>query len=332
MLKKMPDSANSDLKQSDDDPSSMKPAGNNSRNPSLSSKNSETTASKNSFFVRLKGLFFKQKNGSDTLREAIEEYIEELDEDNSGTSPSIASHESALISNVLKLRDTTVIDVMIPRADLAAIEVNASKDDLMALLAEKQFSRIPVYKDSMDEILGTVHIKDILSVVAADKELDIQSMIRPVPIVSPSLPVLDLLLKMQSDKKHMVMVVDEYGGIDGLVTIGDVIEAIVGEFEDEFDTDIAPQMTEKPDGSVIIDARFDIDEFEEKYGKIFTEEEHEEADTLGGLVFFTASRIPARGEVIKHDSGMVFEILEADQRRVSSLRIRNIPAPDGDNS
>lgn len=319
MLKMTPNSTNSD-----DDPSSMKPAGNNSRASSLSSKQLDFSQKSGGFFSHIKNLFMKQKNGSDTLREAIEEYIEELDEDN-GSELAIASHESALIANVLKLRDTTVIDVMIPRADLAAIEVSASKNDLMELLAEKQFSRIPVYKDSMDEILGTVHIKDILSVVAADKELDIKSMIRPVPIVSPSLPVLDLLLKMQSDKKHMVMVVDEYGGIDGLVTIGDVIEAIVGEFEDEFDTDIAPQMTEKPDGSVIIDARFDIEEFEEKYGAIFTEEEHEEADTLGGLVFFTASRIPARGEVIKHDSGMVFEILEADQRRVSSLRIRNIP-------
>ena len=320
MLKMIPDSTNSD-----DDPSSMKPADSNGRIPHQSFKQPDT-ADKGGFFTRLKALFGKQKNGSDTLREALEEYIEELDEESNSASPSIASHESALIANVLKLRDTTVIDVMIPRADLAAIEVSASKNDLMALLAEKQFSRIPVYKDSMDEILGTVHIKDILSVVAADKELDIKSMIRPVPIVSPSLPVLDLLLKMQSDKKHMVMVVDEYGGIDGLVTIGDVIEAIVGEFEDEFDTDIAPQMTEKPDGSVVIDARFDIEEFEEKYGKIFTEEEHEEADTLGGLVFFTASRIPARGEVIQHTSGMVFEILEADQRRVSSLRIRNIPS------
>jgi len=325
----MPDPTNSD-----DDPSSMKPADNNSGAPSSTDlKHSDTGSQKKSgLFSRIKGLFMKPKNGSDTLREALEEYIEELDEDNNGASPSIASHESALIANVLKLRDTTVIDVMIPRADLAAIEINASKDDLMALLAEKQFSRIPVYKDSMDDVLGTVHIKDILSVVAGDKDLDIKSMIRPVPIVSPSLPILDLLLKMQSDKKHMVMVVDEYGGIDGLVTIGDVIEAIVGEFEDEFDTDIAPQMSEQIDGSVIVDARFDVEEFEEKYGKIFTEEEHEEADTLGGLVFFTASRIPARGEVIKHETGMVFEILEADQRRISSLRIRNIPVPGDDDA
>ncbi len=274
-------------------------------------------------FARLKRMVFRPQNDADSLREVLEEYIEELDEGQD--APAIEKHEQALISNVLKLRDTTVIDVMIPRADIAGIEVNATKESLMALLAEKQFSRIPVYRESLDDLLGTIHIKDILSVVAANRALDIEAMIRPVPIVAPSLPALDLLQKMQSDKKHMVMVVDEYGGIDGLVTIGDLIEAIVGEFEDEFDTDVDPQMTEQSDHSIIADARVEIEEFEEKYGHILSDEEREEVDTLGGLVFFTASRIPARGEVIKHDSGMVFEILGADQRRINLLRIRNVP-------
>ena len=123
----------------------------------------------------------------------------------------------------------------------------------------------------------------------------------------------------------MVLVVDEHGGIDGLVTVGDLIEEIVGEFDDEFDDDTAPQIIEKSDGSIMADARADIDDFEDQVGKILSEEEREEVDTLGGLVFFAAGRIPARGEVIKHDSGMVFEILDADQRRVSRLRICNIP-------
>lgn len=312
------------MTHSDEDPSSMMPAANDRDGPEHNSKSTEkNTAVEKGFLTRIKNLVFKPKNGGETLREAIEEYIEELDEN--PDTPSVAAHEKALISNVLKLRETTVIDVMIPRADIAAIEEGASKEELMDLLAEKQFSRIPVYRDTMDDIIGTVHIKDILGVVAADKELNIKAMIRPVPIVSPSLPVLDLLLKMQSDKKHMVLVVDEYGGIDGLATIGDVIEAIVGEFDDEFDKDEPPQLIQKSDGSIIADARMDIDDFEEIYGQILSEEEREEVDTLGGLVFFTASRIPARGEVIKHESGMVFEILDADQRRVNSLRIRNIP-------
>ena len=248
-----------------------------------------------------------------------------MDDDEGEITSAVANHEKSIISNVLKLRDMTVVDVMIPRADIAAIEINADKDKLMELLAERQFSRIPVFKETLDDVVGSVHIKDILSILASNLPLEIKSMVRPVPIVSPSLPILDLLLNMQSDKKHMVFVIDEYGGIDGLVTIGDVIEAIVGEFDDEFDTDDQPQLIEQTDGSVLCDARLDIDEFEEKYGQIVSEEEREEVDTLGGLVFFTANRIPARGEVIRHESGMIFEIIEADQRRISSLRIRNIP-------
>jgi CBS domain containing-hemolysin-like protein len=310
MLKMTPDS---------EDPSSSKPDVQNNGGAPSSNHNQKI-----SFFEKLRNLIIKPKNGADGLREALEEYIEEL-EDNDNHNPAIAAHEQALISNILKLRKTTIIDVMIPRADIAAIEVNANQKQLMELLSDRQFSRIPVYDDTLDEILGTVHIKDILSVLASKKGLNLKSLIRPVPIVSPSLPVLDLLLKMQSDKKHMVMVVDEYGGIDGLATIGDVIEAIVGEFDDEFDKDDDPEMVQKTDGSIVADARVDIEEFEEVYGKILSEEEREEVDTLGGLVFYTASRIPARGEVIKHESGMIFEILEADQRRINSLRIRNIP-------
>lgn len=278
---------------------------------------------KNGFFSQIKNIVNSSKNGSDNLREAIEEYIEEANDDEALSS--VAAHEKSLISNILKLRDTTVIDVMIPRADIAAIEVNADQKDLVELLAERQFSRIPVYRETLDDVLGTVHIKDILSLMASGSPLDIKSMIRPVPIVSPSLPVLDLLLKMQADRRHMVLVVDEHGGIDGLITIGDLIESIVGEFDDEFDTETTPQLNAKSDGSLIADARFDIEEFEERFGHILSEEEREEVDTLGGLVFFTASRIPARGEVIQHETGMVFEILDADQRRISRLRIRNIP-------
>ncbi len=317
MLKTMP--------QDSDDPSQSVPA----PKKAAGEKKNNQAASKQNLLAHIRGLVLKTKNGSETLRHAIEEYIEEADDDLEGSS-SMASHERSLISNVLKLRDTTVIDVMIPRADIAAVDVHADQETLMALLAERQFSRIPVYRDTLDDILGTIHIKDILSVIAANKKLDIKSMIRPVPIVSPSLPVLDLLLKMQADRRHMVLVVDEHGGIDGLVTVGDLIEIIVGEFEDEFDNETTPQMIEKEDGSVIVDARLDIEEFEDQYGEILSEEEREEVDTLGGLVFYTAGRIPARGEVIEHESGMVFEILDADQRRISRLHIRNIPTSSQD--
>ncbi len=293
--------------------------------PSSTTHGEDTNKQKSTNLIKsVKGLFAKSKNSSEGLREVLEEYMEEMSEDDSDNT-SVATQESALISNVLKLRDRSVIDVMIPRADIAAIDVSSNVSEMMALLSEKQFSRIPVYRDTLDNILGTVHIKDLLSNMASNLELNLKSLIRPVPIVSPSLPVLDLLLKMKSDRKHMVLVIDEYGGIDGLATIGDVIEAIVGEFDDEFDTETAPQMTMRTDGSLIADARLDIEDFEDRFGNILSEEEREENDTLGGLVFFIANRIPARGEVIKHDTGMVFEIIDADQRRINLLRIQNIP-------
>lgn len=284
-----------------------------------------------SLWGRLKSMVSKSKNtnknGNDTLREAMEDFIEELEDKNQeqNIGSDVTIDEKSLISNIFKLRDTTVTDVMIPRADIVAIDINTPQESLMELLSEKQFSRIAIYQETLDDILGSIHIKDIMHAMASNKEVNIRGMIRSVPIISPSLPVLDLLRKMQTEKKHMVFVVDEYGGIDGLVTIGDIIQSIVGDFDDEFDTDEAPQIIEKNDGSLVADARFDITEFEEKFGEILSEEERDDVDTLGGLVFFTASRIPARGEVIKHHSGMLFEITDADQRRINRIRIRNIP-------
>lgn len=257
-----------------------------------------------------------------SLREAIEGYIDESD-----GAPVNASErkERALITNILKLRDITVTHVMIPRADIVAIEAGITRQELLALLSEKQFSRIPVYRENLDNVLGTIHIKDVLASLARNKEISIAELITEIPVVSPSLPVLDLILKMQQDKRHMALVVDEFGGIDGLVTIGDVIEAIVGEIEDEHDNGEGQKITEKDDGSVLADARMDIDEFEERFGNLFTREEHEESDTLGGLVSFIAGRVPSRGEILTHSTGMVFEVLDADPRRVNRLKIRNIP-------
>lgn len=284
----------------------------------------ESHKDRSGFFDNVRSLFTKPKNGADSLRDVIEEYIEDHNKGDD-IDPTVAHHERMLISNILKLQDMTVIDVMVPRADIVAIDVETSKEDLMALLTEKQFSRIPVYRDNNDNILGTIHIKDLLSALAAQKEIHLKELIRNVPIVSPSLPVLDLMLLMQRQKKHMVLVVDEYGGIDGLVTVGDVIESIVGEIDDEFDQDVEPALIKSQDGTIIADARYDLDDFEEEFGQIFSAEEREENDTLGGVVFYNTGRIPARGEVIQHENGMSFEIMEADQRRISKLRIKNIP-------
>lgn len=271
---------------------------------------------------QLKSLLSGRRNDDTTLREAIEEYIEEPE--NLELDP-VALHERALFSNILKLRDVRVHKVMVPRADIIGLNVDTEQSELFSILAEKQVSRIPVYKDTLDDVLGTIHLKDVMGALAKGDEINIKDLLTEVPIVSPSMPLLDLLMTMRESRRHMAMVVDEFGGIDGLVTIGDVIESIVGEIDDEHDEDEPPQLVEQDDGSVLVDARLDIDEFEQQYGKLLSDEEREESHTLGGLAFMMAGRVPARGEVLTHESGTLFEILEADQRRISLIKIRNIP-------
>lgn len=288
----------------------------------LRPKASENGHDRAGFLRRLKYLLKGHDRNDNGLREAIEEYIEEP---NSFNTDSVSTHERILLSNILKLRDVTVSNVMIPRADIVSIDVSVTKDELLALLAEQQYSRFPVYDGTLDEVLGTVHIKDIVAAIAQKKPIKLQDMVTEVPIVSPSMPILDLLLRMRHSRRHLALVVDEYGGIDGLVTIGDVLENIIGEIEDEHDKQENPQIIEQKDGSLLVDARVDIEEFEGKYGELLNHEEREESDTLGGLVLDVAGRVPLRGEVITHSSGMEFEIVDADPRRINRLKIRNIP-------
>ena len=269
----------------------------------------------------LKNIFVSKQDT--TLRDAIEEYIEEEPQSFDGDAESI--HERALLSNILALRDISVDKVMVPRADIIAVDADASKKELFSVIAESQVSRLPVYKDTLDEVIGTIHLKDILAAQADNKEFVIEDNITEIPIVSPAMPILDLLLTMRQSRRHMALVVDEYGGIDGLVTIGDIVESVLGEIEDEHDTQEDPQLIKDKDGSILADARVSIDHFEEEYGTLLTDDERSESDTLGGLVFTIAGRIPVRCEVLTHDTGMEFEIMDADPRRINVVRIRNIP-------
>lgn len=286
--------------------------------PLAPSKNGK---SKDGLLCALKSLLKPKTDTS--LRDAIEEYIEEPE---NFEANSDALQERVLFSNILSLRDISVDQVMVPRADIVAIEVDASRAELLAIFAQKQVSRLPVYKDTLDHVLGTVHLKDIIAAMASGEDIAIADHITEIPIVSPSMPVLDLLLTMRQSRRHMALVVDEYGGIDGLVTIGDIVESIIGEIDDEHDTDVEPQLIEEKDGSVLADARVIVEDFEQRYGELLNAQERSEIDTLGGLVFSIAGRIPARGEVITHNTGMVFEIMDADPRRVNVIRIRNIPS------
>jgi CBS domain containing-hemolysin-like protein len=271
----------------------------------------------------IKNLLPVKRKNDDALRDAIEELIEEKE-----TAPqsAVALHERRLISNILQLRDLPVVDLMVPRADIVAIDIDAPRDELIQLLAEKPHSRIPVYKGDLDNIIGVVHIKDMVANIASGNSFGLKEIMREALVVSPAMRVIDLLLQLRQSKVHIAFVVDEFGGIDGLITINDMIEAIVGEIDDEYAFEIEPQLIERPDGSAIADARYPIEEFEARYGNVFQEDDDDEdVDTLGGLITSIAGHVPSRGEIIRHSSGIEFEIIDADPRRVMRVRLRNLP-------
>ena len=269
---------------------------------------------------------FRNRNGAD-LRDTIEELIDEQEE--TGEVPA-ARDELTLLRNILNLHGLTVHDVMVPRADIISVDIDVSLPDLVRLMSEQAHSRIPVFKGTLDDIEGMVHIKDVLACSNLEQPLQPKDIVRRVLFVAPSMPILELLLQMRVTRVHMALVVDEFGGIDGLVTIEDLVEEIVGEIEDEHDEDGTPLIVERPDGSFDADSRVPLEEFEERVGQILTDEERaEDIDTLGGLVFFLVGRVPVRGEVIRHESGVEFEILDADPRRIRRLRVYcQIPSGD----
>ncbi len=273
---------------------------------------------------RLRALL-RPKGGDDSLRAAIEDLIEEHTEEVATIRPD----EKGLIANILELRHVTVEDIMVPRVDVVAVEIGISLPELVHFIGQQPHSRIPVYRDTLDDVAGVVHIKDVLGWAANGnaKAFRLASLLRKVLFVAPSMRVLDLLLEMRMTRVHMALVVDEYGGVDGLVTIEDLVEEIVGEIEEEHDKREVPVMIERADGSVEASARTPIEDFENRFGPVLSPGEREEFDTLGGLVYSIAGRVPLRGELIRHPSGLEFEVMEGDPRRIRRLRIRNIPAP-----
>jgi CBS domain containing-hemolysin-like protein len=281
-----------------------------------------------------KGLFsrlrdrLRSRDAEAMLRDTIEEIIEERE----APLAPIGAQERTLIANVFKLRELTAYDVMVPRADIVAVANDVTLAHLMRIANREAHSRLPVYRESLDDVVGMVHVKDLLSYWGRETDFKLEDVLRKVLFVAPSMRVLDLLLEMRKTRLHMALVVDEYGGVDGLVTIEDVVEEIVGEIEDEHDVDEGPRLVAQYDGSYLADARLPIDEFEKRFGPVLAQEEREaDIDTLGGLVVAQAGYLPARGEIITHHSGYEFEVLEADPRRLKRLRVRPPkPAPESE--
>jgi CBS domain containing-hemolysin-like protein len=271
-------------------------------------------------------LIRRQRNG-ESLRETIDEMIEEQPPEG---SDSLGAHERVLIGNILKGHDRTAADVMVPRIDIVALDVETPFPEVVKCMIEQEHSRVPVYRETLDDVIGFIHVKDILPPVAERRETKLAPILRKLLFVAPSVPILELLVQMRQARTHIAMVVDEFGGIDGLVTIEDLIEEIVGEIEDEHDEADRPTLIERADGTLIADARTPIEMLEERQGiQLRPDDDQEEVDTLGGLVSTLAGRVPKRGEVIAHPSGVEFEVLEADPRHIKRLRVRRLPQANG---
>lgn len=278
-------------------------------------------ANPNSLRAWLKRLV-KPRNGEASALDVIEGLIETEAEG----EDALSADERALLGNILELRGLSVEDVMIPRADIVAVESDACLAEVVAVATREGHSRMPIYNETLDDASGMVHIRDLLPWTNRADEFVLEKVKRDILFVPPSMRVLELLLEMRVSRIHMALVVDEYGGIDGLVTIEDLVEEIVGEIEDEHDADAEAQWTRRPDGTIDADARVTLDSMEELAGKAFSEEERQDIDTLGGLVVALAGRVPIRGELVRHPAGLEFQVLDADPRRVKRLRIR-LPAP-----
>jgi magnesium and cobalt transporter len=284
------------------------------------------SGSRTSLIARLRHLL-GLRQAEHSLRESIAELVQEAAEAQQlpGEQPELDRHERALIANVLRLRETTADDVMVPRADIVAMRADATLAQAIEQIRSDGHSRLPVYREQLDDIVGMVHIKDVFSYVGRPEAFSLEAILRKPLLVAPQMPVLDLLLQMRQQRVHMALVVDEYGGIDGLVTIEDLVETITGDIADEHDDVEAPMVTERPDGMLDLDARLSVEDFEKRVGPVLTEDERDaDIDTVGGLVFTLAGRVPAKGEVISHPSGMEFRILDADPRRIRRLRARHI--------
>jgi magnesium and cobalt transporter len=279
-------------------------------------------------------LLGRLRNTEQSVRDSIAELVQEAGSDSGhGASEAVGldMQERALIANVLRLREITADDVMVPRPDIIAMRADVTLSEAVDQIRAEGHSRMPVYRDHLDDVLGMVHIKDVFGFTGAAETFALEKIIRKPLMVAPQITVLDLLLQMRQTRTHLALVVDEYGGIDGLVTIEDLVETIVGDIADEHDEIEGPMLEERADGALDINALLPVDEFEAKLGPVLSPEERAaDIETVGGLVFNLAGRVPTKGEIIPHPSGIEFLILEADARRIRRLRARRTAVPEAE--
>ena len=259
-------------------------------------------------------------------KENIKEVLEDLIEDDVNGSRNIDDGTRNIFKNVINLSDKCIEDIMIPRADIDAVSIDITYNELLIFIDKTKHSRIPVFDGNLDKVQGMIHIRDLFDKThknsSQQKKLKIsKKIVRKILFSSPTMKILDLLLKMRSEQIHMSIIVDEFGGTNGLVTIEDLVEEIVGEIKDEHDFEEIEEIKKVSKKNYEVSARTSIDEFEEKIGIKLKIDKNQEIDTLGGFIFFYLGRIPGRGEVINYDKLLEFTILEADTRKIKRILV-----------
>jgi magnesium and cobalt transporter len=283
----------------------------------------------------LQRLLGRLRNTEQSVRDSIAELVQEAGAESAlgtaGEAVGLDVQERALIANVLRLREITADDVMVPRPDIIAMRADVTLAQAIDQIRKEGHSRLPVYRDNLDDLLGMVHIKDVFAFTGNAAEFSVEKIIRKPLMVAPQITVLDLLLQMRQTRTHLALVVDEYGGIDGLVTIEDLVETIVGDIADEHDEIEGPMLMERADGALDLNALLPVEDFEARLGPVLSDDERAaDIETVGGLVFNLAGRVPTKGEIVPHPSGIEFLVLEADARRIRRLRARRTVTPEAE--
>ncbi|MBM3570432.1 MAG: HlyC/CorC family transporter [Alphaproteobacteria bacterium] len=258
-----------------------------------------------------------------TVRESVEEIVGDTIE---AAGTAIDPAERAMLGNVFTFGELTVAEVKVPRADIVAVDRGASLEALREVFLKAKVSRLPVYRETLDNVIGMVHVKDLLPYWGGERPYDLRSILREVIFVPPTKSALALLSQMRHRRCHLALVVDEYGGTDGLVTIEDLVEKIVGDIADEHDAPGTPQIVDLPDGRIECDGRAPIAELAQKLGRdLRPADAGEGVETVGGLIVTLADHLPVVGERVIHPSGVEFEVIDAGRRRVKRARVKLLP-------
>ena len=269
-----------------------------------------------------KNWLIKRLLSSETTREEALNYITSNNE-NTNIEDTEENNEKSLIKNILSLDDKSVEDIMVPRAEIVSIEIKQNMKEILSLIENESHSRMPVFENNLDNVLGFLHVKDLIK-NNNENHFELKKVIRDILYVAPKSPILDLLKRMRSSRIHIGLVVDEFGGVDGLITIEDLVEEIVGEIEDEHDADDSEEVFQKiDDKTILVKSGYKIEDME-KYYDIKIKIDDEEIDTVGGLLFFLANKVPKNSQVYNYENILQFKVIKASARRIESLQITKI--------